>query len=357
MPWAWPTGLRARPSGRSAPPPPPAPAGAARRARPAAHPGETSGPARVRLPPCRPFLCRRTLDEARVHKGRGTCRRTNPPRRGSFRKRPGAKSTRALAALHHARGCWRGARLRARRCSHVESPAYSRRSARPRRVRARAGGGRAAARSDLPAPGRRPADRPRLAVQRPAHPRLRLRLRLSARRRRASRAQGAAARAGGAGPRRALAGRPRPPARSGRARFSYDAEWRMDAVTPELAAASGAIRTFTGGAHGGLDYRAILIDRRDRPADPAQRAVRAQPVREQPVRAPDSRHQGGAGELLPRLDRAGAGAARAVRRPRSPAPTSRSSRSPSSAARAGRIEAMRALLNALCRGGLGGRAL
>lgn len=44
--------------------------------------------------------------------------------------------------------------------------------------------------------------------------------------------------------------------------FTYDAEWRMDALTPELAAASGTLRTYTGGAHGGLEYRAILIDRR-----------------------------------------------------------------------------------------------
>lgn len=44
--------------------------------------------------------------------------------------------------------------------------------------------------------------------------------------------------------------------------YSYDAEWRMDAVTPELAAASAAISTYAGGAHGGLEYRAILIDRR-----------------------------------------------------------------------------------------------
>ena len=83
---------------RSAPPPPPAPAGAARRARPAAHPGETSGPARARLPPCRPSLCGRAFEEA-VRRGRGTCRRTNPPRRGSFRKRPGA-SQHAAAVQH-----------------------------------------------------------------------------------------------------------------------------------------------------------------------------------------------------------------------------------------------------------------
>jgi hypothetical protein len=43
---------------------------------------------------------------------------------------------------------------------------------------------------------------------------------------------------------------------------TWDAEWRLDAVTPELAAASGTILTFSGGAHGGLEYRTILIDRR-----------------------------------------------------------------------------------------------
>ncbi|HVQ08426.1 MAG TPA: hypothetical protein VMS43_08315 [Allosphingosinicella sp.] len=45
--------------------------------------------------------------------------------------------------------------------------------------------------------------------------------------------------------------------------FSYDAEWRLDAVTPELAAASAAISTYSGGAHGGIEYRVILIDRRE----------------------------------------------------------------------------------------------
>jgi hypothetical protein len=44
--------------------------------------------------------------------------------------------------------------------------------------------------------------------------------------------------------------------------YGYDAEWRMDAVTPELGAASGTVRTFRGGAHGALQYRTILIDRR-----------------------------------------------------------------------------------------------
>jgi hypothetical protein len=43
----------------------------------------------------------------------------------------------------------------------------------------------------------------------------------------------------------------------------FDAEWRLDAATPELAAASGRITTFSGGAHGGLGYRAILVDRHD----------------------------------------------------------------------------------------------
>jgi hypothetical protein len=43
----------------------------------------------------------------------------------------------------------------------------------------------------------------------------------------------------------------------------YDAEWRVDAVTPELAAASAEIATYAGGAHGGIEYRAILVDRRD----------------------------------------------------------------------------------------------
>jgi len=45
-------------------------------------------------------------------------------------------------------------------------------------------------------------------------------------------------------------------------RYSYGAEWRMDSITPELAAASGTVQTFRGGPHGGLEYRAILIDRR-----------------------------------------------------------------------------------------------
>jgi hypothetical protein len=45
-------------------------------------------------------------------------------------------------------------------------------------------------------------------------------------------------------------------------RYGYDAEWRMDAVTPELAAASGEVRTFRGGPESGIEHRAILIDRR-----------------------------------------------------------------------------------------------
>jgi len=44
--------------------------------------------------------------------------------------------------------------------------------------------------------------------------------------------------------------------------FSYEAGWRIDAQLPELVAASAAIGHHTGGAHGGIEYRAILIDPR-----------------------------------------------------------------------------------------------
>lgn len=60
----------------------------------------------------------------------------------------------------------------------------------------------------------------------------------------------------------ALAGR-RAPGGPAIPRLRYDAEWRVDAVTPELAAASAEIATHAGGAHGGIEYRAILVDRRD----------------------------------------------------------------------------------------------
>ena len=45
--------------------------------------------------------------------------------------------------------------------------------------------------------------------------------------------------------------------------FSYEAGWRIDAQLPELVAASAAISHYTGGAHGGIEYRTILVDRRD----------------------------------------------------------------------------------------------
>lgn len=46
------------------------------------------------------------------------------------------------------------------------------------------------------------------------------------------------------------------------ARLTYEADWRIDADLPEILAASGTISTYTGGAHGGIEFRTILIDRR-----------------------------------------------------------------------------------------------
>jgi hypothetical protein len=46
-------------------------------------------------------------------------------------------------------------------------------------------------------------------------------------------------------------------------RMSYEAGWTVDAMLPEIAAASGTISHYTGGAHGGMDYKTILIDRRE----------------------------------------------------------------------------------------------
>lgn len=43
----------------------------------------------------------------------------------------------------------------------------------------------------------------------------------------------------------------------------YEARWRLDAAPPELAAASGRIRTFIGTAENPTESRTILIDRRD----------------------------------------------------------------------------------------------
>lgn len=48
------------------------------------------------------------------------------------------------------------------------------------------------------------------------------------------------------------------------ARARYQAVWRIDAVTPELTAMSGAISYDTGGARDGLEYQVILLDRRGR---------------------------------------------------------------------------------------------
>jgi hypothetical protein len=45
-------------------------------------------------------------------------------------------------------------------------------------------------------------------------------------------------------------------------RFSYDQGWSVDANLPELVAVSGAAQDYTGGAHGGIAYYTILLDRR-----------------------------------------------------------------------------------------------
>jgi len=45
--------------------------------------------------------------------------------------------------------------------------------------------------------------------------------------------------------------------------MSYEAGWDMDAMLPEIAAASGTISHYTGGAHGGMEYKTLLIDRRE----------------------------------------------------------------------------------------------
>ncbi|HYJ51841.1 MAG TPA: hypothetical protein VEW04_01595 [Allosphingosinicella sp.] len=47
--------------------------------------------------------------------------------------------------------------------------------------------------------------------------------------------------------------------------LSYEALWSAEA-SPELAAASGSIAHYTGGAHGGIEFKTILLDRtRGRP--------------------------------------------------------------------------------------------
>jgi hypothetical protein len=44
--------------------------------------------------------------------------------------------------------------------------------------------------------------------------------------------------------------------------LSYSALWSIDAAMPDLVAASGSIQHYTGGAHGGIEFKTILIDRR-----------------------------------------------------------------------------------------------
>ena len=42
----------------------------------------------------------------------------------------------------------------------------------------------------------------------------------------------------------------------------YEAAWQIDALLPEVAAASAAISHYTGGAHGGIEYLTVLVDAR-----------------------------------------------------------------------------------------------
>jgi hypothetical protein len=44
--------------------------------------------------------------------------------------------------------------------------------------------------------------------------------------------------------------------------LSYSALWSIDAVSSDLVAASGSIQHYTGGAHGGIEFKTILFDRR-----------------------------------------------------------------------------------------------
>ncbi len=45
-------------------------------------------------------------------------------------------------------------------------------------------------------------------------------------------------------------------------RLSYEAGWSVDAIGPTLASIWSARAFYTGGAHGGMEYRVILLDRR-----------------------------------------------------------------------------------------------
>lgn len=44
--------------------------------------------------------------------------------------------------------------------------------------------------------------------------------------------------------------------------LSYEAGWTVTAIVPQLAAASSAHSYYVGGAHGGIEFRVILLDRR-----------------------------------------------------------------------------------------------
>lgn len=44
--------------------------------------------------------------------------------------------------------------------------------------------------------------------------------------------------------------------------LSYEEGWEVDAATPALIAASANIMHYTGGAHGGIEFKAMVIDRR-----------------------------------------------------------------------------------------------
>jgi hypothetical protein len=44
--------------------------------------------------------------------------------------------------------------------------------------------------------------------------------------------------------------------------FQYEEGWSLDAALPELVAASGAAQAYTGGAHGGMAFYSLLLDRR-----------------------------------------------------------------------------------------------
>ena len=103
------------PGRRSSPLPPPALSRAAHRASPAAHPGEASGPAGARLPPCRSSMCSGARESGmmrvRGHAGERT-------RRGAAPLGRGWSSQHTDAAPHHAAkaGVSKHGRIIGRRC-------------------------------------------------------------------------------------------------------------------------------------------------------------------------------------------------------------------------------------------------